>query len=123
VRGGLREPEARTLLAPAADLLHDPLFWEHRSKGLALFLAPGWWHTYRLPLVLPERAVVSSRFHVSPLLPLLAGDYRATASCWARRKTGSTRGQARSWSSSARRWSGFPEMPSSITNGYSVIAR
>lgn len=74
VRGGLREPEARTLLAPAADLLHDPLFWEHRSKGLALFLAPGWWRTYRLPLVLPERAVVSSRFHVSPLLPLLAGD-------------------------------------------------
>lgn len=72
--GGLREPEARTLLAPAADLLHDPSFWEHRSKGLALFLAPGWWRTYRLPLVLPQRAVVSSRFHVSPLLPLLAGD-------------------------------------------------
>lgn len=73
---GLRTPTARELLAPALDLLDEQVFWQHQSDGLALFLAPGWWRPFRLPLELPELTVVADRFHLKPLLPLLSGDGR-----------------------------------------------
>jgi hypothetical protein len=76
VATGQRAPEARALLAPAHKLLADELFWEHQGDGLAVFVAPGTFRTYRLPLAVPELVVVSGRFHVKPLLPLLLGDGR-----------------------------------------------
>lgn len=71
---GLRSPLARELLSPARALLDDPAFWRHLSDGLALFTAPGVFHTYRLPLDLGEQVIVAERFHVKPLLPLFVGD-------------------------------------------------
>jgi hypothetical protein len=71
---GVRAPEIDRLLAPLRRLLDDRLFWQYQSDGLALFSRPGWWRSFRVPLDLPELAVVDDRFHVSPLLPLLAGD-------------------------------------------------
>ncbi len=76
VQGGLRTPTARELLAPALDLLDERVFWQHQSDGLALFLAPGWWRSFRFPLELPELTVVADRFYLKPLLPLLSGDGR-----------------------------------------------
>jgi hypothetical protein len=71
---GVRAPEIDRLLAPLRRLLDDRLFWQYQSDGLALFSRPGWWRSFRVPLDLPELAVVDDRFHVTPLLPLLAGD-------------------------------------------------
>jgi hypothetical protein len=74
---GVRAPETDRLLAPLRRLLDDRLFWQYQSDGLALFSRPGWWRSFRVPLDLPELAVVDDRFHVTPLLPLLpllAGD-------------------------------------------------
>jgi hypothetical protein len=71
---GVRAPEIDRLLAPLRSLLDDRLFWQYQSDGLALFSGPGWWRSFRVPLDLPELAVVDDRFHVIPLLPLLAGD-------------------------------------------------
>ncbi len=68
---GLRSPEARGLLAPAQKLLDDPFFWEHLSDGLALFLSPHSFRSYCLPYILKELVVVTERFHLKPLLPLL----------------------------------------------------
>lgn len=73
---GLREPLTRQLLAPAADHLDDSLFWERTSRGLALFLGPAWSRSYRLPIELPNRAIVARRFQVRPLFPLLSDDGR-----------------------------------------------
>jgi hypothetical protein len=73
---GFREPQARRLLAPAADHLEDPLFWERTSRGLALFLEPAWSRSYRLPIRLQSRAIVARRFRVRPLFPLLSDDGR-----------------------------------------------
>jgi hypothetical protein len=73
---GLREPQIRQLLAPAADHLDDPLFWERTSRGLALFLGPAWSRSYRLPIELPNRAIVARHFQVRPLFPLLSDDGR-----------------------------------------------
>jgi hypothetical protein len=71
---GVRAPEIDRLLAPLRGLLDDRRFWQYQSDGLALFSRPGWWRSFRVPLDLPELAVVDDRFHVTPLLPLLAGD-------------------------------------------------
>jgi hypothetical protein len=71
---GVRAPEIDRLLAPLRRLLDDRLLWQYQSDGLALFSRPGWWRSFRVPLALPELAVVDDRFHVTPLLPLLAGD-------------------------------------------------
>jgi hypothetical protein len=73
---GLRAPQARDLLQPAAALLEDPVFWRNQSDGLAFFLAPGQVRRLRLPVAFPERLVVADHFHVKPLLPLLGENGR-----------------------------------------------
>ena len=44
--------------------------------GLVLFLSPEAFRPYRLPLAFEELAIVDRRFHIKPLLPLLAGGER-----------------------------------------------
>ncbi len=73
---GMRSPEARDLLAPARELLVDSAFWRHQADGLALFLALHSFRSYRLPHSFQELVVVTNRFHLKPLLPLLSGDQR-----------------------------------------------
>lgn len=70
---GLQHTEVLNLLEPAMDLDAEE-FWQHQQQGLALFIGPQTLHYYRLPVNLPELTVVSDRFHLKPLLPLLAGD-------------------------------------------------
>jgi hypothetical protein len=61
------------LLAPVRALAKDDLtFWQEQSEGLAIFLAPDFFRTFRLPITFSEKVVVSRRFWVRPLLPLLA---------------------------------------------------
>lgn len=69
---GLRSPEAARIVEPARALVEDPLFWHNQADGLALFLSRGQFVYYRLPYTFDERVVVSSRFHVSPLIPLFS---------------------------------------------------
>lgn len=71
---GLRRPEAEEILAPGAALAGDEEFWRHQQHGLAVFLAPGTFHEYRVPVELPEEVIVGPQFHVRPLLPLLSGE-------------------------------------------------
>jgi hypothetical protein len=71
---GLRSPEAEELLGPARELLDDSVFWRHQSQGLAVFLSPGVFRYYRLPLNFEDLVVVADRYHLKPLLPLLTGD-------------------------------------------------
>lgn len=73
---GMRRPDARDVLAPAHRLVDDPEFWRHQSTGLAVFLAPGASHVHRVPLHFQEELFIGDRFHIRPLLPLLAGDGR-----------------------------------------------
>jgi hypothetical protein len=71
---GLRSQEAQDLLEPLQQLLPNRDFWQRQSHGLALFIAPQIFRAYRVPLALDELVVVSYRFHIKPLLPLLSGD-------------------------------------------------
>lgn len=69
---GLRRPEAQSLLEEPAALLGDGRFWQHQLDGLALYIAPGFFETFRLPLRLDEQVVVGDSFHVKPLLPAMS---------------------------------------------------
>src|SRR5438094_9157798 len=47
---GVPKLKARELLAPARQLEGRTSFWRHQSDGLALFLAPGFFQYFRLPI-------------------------------------------------------------------------
>ena len=73
VTGGLRGQAARDLLEPSRKL-DDYQFWQHQSDGLAIFISTNVFRYYCLPLNFEELVVVTDRFHVKPLLPLLTSD-------------------------------------------------
>lgn len=72
VSSGLRAPEANALLAPARALRDDAHFWANLSDGLALFLTDEGMQTFRLPNPVEELVVVADRFHLKPLLAVVA---------------------------------------------------
>ena len=76
VRSGMRSTETKDFLKPAQDLLNDRPFWRIQRDGLALFLSPGYWGYFRLPGEFRELLVVSDRFHLKPLVPMLSGNVR-----------------------------------------------
>jgi hypothetical protein len=71
---GLRPAEAETLLEPATRLLGAIPFWKEKRDGLALFISPGMFRNYQLPIRFEELVVVAHRFHIKPLLALLGGN-------------------------------------------------
>jgi hypothetical protein len=72
---GARGPDAAAILEPArAVQLAGEDFWRAQGEGLAVHLAPGTSAVRRLADSVPELVVVGDRFHVSPLLALLARD-------------------------------------------------
>ncbi len=73
---GVEKNDVELLLEPLRELLADHEFWQHQIAGLVVFRAPDLLRAYRLPLPLPELAVVEDHFRLKPLLPLFDGDGR-----------------------------------------------
>src|SRR4030042_5582678 len=73
---GLPVHESKELLKSAQKLLQGDLFHQHQSDGLGMFLSPEVFRYYLLPFVFKELVIVTDRFHIRPLLPLLRGDRR-----------------------------------------------
>jgi hypothetical protein len=73
---GARPAAIEVLLEPARRLLDDMHFLKHDSDGLAMFIAPGLFRHYGLPAAFEPVIVVSDRFHVKPLIPMLSEDGR-----------------------------------------------
>jgi hypothetical protein len=71
---GLKQPEARKLLVPAAGLPENDSVWQHQSEGLAIFISPDVFQTYHVPINFKESVAVAGRFQIKPLLPMLSGD-------------------------------------------------
>jgi len=69
-----RSAEARKLLQPARDLLADSGFWQEQADGLAMFLAPGMFRYYRLPIAFQEELLVGNHFYLKPMIPMLTGN-------------------------------------------------
>lgn len=68
---GLSAAKAHDLLAPAAELAEDSSYWREQSRGLVIFIAPGFHQATRIPIEVPESVTVADRFHLLPLVPVL----------------------------------------------------
>jgi hypothetical protein len=71
---GLRKPEITDLFEPAWNLVQDSHYWNNQAAGLALFLSPGVFRHFRLPLAFGEEVAVNNRFQVKQLFPVLANE-------------------------------------------------
>jgi len=76
VAAGVPPASTRELLAPAFTLAEQATLGagQQRPGGLALFLGADVARCHVLPAPVPELIVVGERFHVTPLLALVAGD-------------------------------------------------
>ncbi len=74
VATGMRPVDANCLLGDARRLVAVHDFWQHQEEGLAAFIAPERFETFRLPVSFDPFATVTEAFHVKPLWPVVAGD-------------------------------------------------
>jgi hypothetical protein len=58
-------------------LADDILFWNHLAESLVVLATPDAIETYRLPRAVSVEVEVSDRFHLKPLIPLLAFPHTA----------------------------------------------
>jgi Bacterial archaeo-eukaryotic release factor family 6 len=76
IDAGLEEQDTNALLKKAHEI-DNPEFWQKLGeRGLAIFISNDIFHYYPLPLEFDELVVVTDRFHVKPLLPILNGNGR-----------------------------------------------
>ena len=59
------------ILVPAQDILGDEFFWNHQEDSLAIFMADGESHMYKLSVNVDEQSNISNRFYIKPLVPAL----------------------------------------------------
>ncbi|MFH0926505.1 MAG: hypothetical protein V1872_12905 [bacterium] len=71
---GIETEGINEFLEPAKKFLDDPYFWHYQSDGLAMFLAPNEFYYYCLPLEFEELIIVSNKFYITPLVPLLTSE-------------------------------------------------
>ena len=67
---GMRRPEIEDLLAEAKGRIPAKMFWRYQDKGLAVLIEPGQTHWIKLPQTVPELAVVATRYHLRPMIPM-----------------------------------------------------
>ena len=65
--------QTRDLLEPVAAIPKNTKFWRQRDRGLAVYVAPGFFAAYRVPVAVDESVHVFHRFRIRQLLPLLLG--------------------------------------------------
>lgn len=71
-----RQSDIDELLAEPRKLLTESPFWREQLDGLALFLSPTFYRSYRVPIEFERLTLVAERFHIKPLLPLFTDDGR-----------------------------------------------
>ncbi|MDZ8140800.1 MAG: hypothetical protein RM049_36840 [Nostoc sp. DedQUE04] len=76
IDAGLEQEEAIALLEKSQEI-DTQEFWEQMGEqGLAIFISENIFRYYPLPIDFQELVVVTDRFHIKPLLPILNGNGR-----------------------------------------------
>ncbi|BBD65478.1 hypothetical protein NIES4072_08470 [Nostoc commune NIES-4072] len=76
IDAGLEEEDAIALLEKSQEI-DTQEFWEQiGEQGLAIFISDNIFRYYPLPIDFQELVVVTDRFHIKPLLPILNGNGR-----------------------------------------------
>ena len=84
VAAGMRPVEANVRMAPVLAAASDSDFWRHQKDGLAVFVGSQSAELFTVSIDVPELVVISDRFHIKPLLPILneaIGFYILALSC------------------------------------------
>jgi len=68
---GIETAKIEQLLTPAYALLQQDRFWGRMGKGLALFIADGYFKYLKMRVTPQHTAVCQKRFYMTPLVPLL----------------------------------------------------
>lgn len=76
IASGMKPQDARNFLEKAQGVVNNVLFWRQQRDSLAFFLSSDLFLHYNLPVRTAELIVVTDRFHLKPLLPLLSRDER-----------------------------------------------
>ena len=71
---GMGARNAADFLQAAQALLEDSSFWRRQYDGLAVFLAAGDFHAFRLPFRVEEMLTVARSYYVKPILPLFTNN-------------------------------------------------
>ena len=71
VAQGMDRQAVRSFVRPGRALVSNNAFWQAPGRGLAVFLADGFFRSYRLPIAFDDTLVAADRFLLKPLLPLL----------------------------------------------------
>jgi hypothetical protein len=74
INRGKRATEASWMLDSARRFLNFHSFWQYDANGLAAFIAPGMIKLYRTPSAFPDMVIISRRFYVKPILPMITGN-------------------------------------------------
>lgn len=72
VARGMKSREAQEYVEPLEAMMLDDSRWRNCSDGLAVFRSQDMLQDFRLPRSFHETVVVSDRFHLTPILPMLA---------------------------------------------------
>ncbi|MEH2415569.1 baeRF7 domain-containing protein [Nostoc sp.] len=75
IDAGLTQEDAIALLEKSQEI-DTQEFWEQIGQGLAIFISDNIFRYYSLPIDFQELVVVTDRFHIKPLLPILNGNGR-----------------------------------------------
>ncbi|MCC5624710.1 hypothetical protein [Nostoc sp. CHAB 5715] len=75
IDAGLKQEDAIALLEKSQEI-DTQEFWEQIGQGLAIFISENIFRYYTLPIDFQELVVVTDRFHIKPLLPILNGNGR-----------------------------------------------
>ncbi|WP_154604748.1 MULTISPECIES: hypothetical protein [Arthrobacter] len=70
----MSKSDTEAMFAQIADLVADSSYWRLQSRGLAVFVGPGFHLAVRIPLEVSEFALVADHFQVLPLVPILESD-------------------------------------------------
>ncbi len=68
------ELRIQRILQPASDLLKDDAFWAEQQKGLAIFMADGFFKYVKLPIAFSEELYINHSFYLTPLVPAMSND-------------------------------------------------
>ena len=71
---GVRLPDVKEALKNPQRLLQSSTFWQHQSDGLAVFFTKDSFCFFRMPVKFVETLVITDRFHIKPILPILTND-------------------------------------------------
>lgn len=68
---GMSSSAAESAFAPIAELIADSSYWRLQSRGLVVFVEPGYHRAVRVPIDVIESVTVDDQFDVLPLAPVL----------------------------------------------------